>query len=107
LNEDPTTARRRIDLESRTNRLQKIIHELDRFEHLESLEVQDIEVNSVNGDLAFGESPGVFHGPVSEALEMHHASLSEGLFDAGTIPLMPEQDNSIPPPSTKKKKNKK
>ena len=105
LNEDPATARRRIDLESRTNRLRKIMDELDRFEHLESLE---IEVNSVNGDLAFGESPGVFlHGPDAEALKVHHASLSEGLFDAGIIPPMPEQDDSIPPPSGKKKKIKK
>ena len=108
LNEDPATARRRIDLESRTNRLRKIMDELDRFEHLELLEVQDIEVNSMNGDLALGESPGAFfHEPVSEALEVHHASLSEGLFDAGIIPPMPEQDDSIPPPSTKKKKIKK
>jgi len=109
LNEDPATARRWIDLESRTNRLRKIMDELDRFEHLESLEVQDIEVNSVNGDLAFGElAPGAFfHEPDAEALEGHHASLSEGLFDAGIIPPMPEQDDSIPPPSTKKKKIKK
>ena len=48
LNEDPATASRRIDLESRINRLQKIMAELDRFEHLESPEVQDIEVNLAN-----------------------------------------------------------
>jgi len=49
LNEDPATASRRIDLESRINRLQKIMAELDRFEHLESPEVKDIEVNLANG----------------------------------------------------------
>ena len=57
LNEDPVTAKRRIDLESRINRLQKIMAELDPFEHLE---VQDIEVNSVNADLAFWEPSAAY-----------------------------------------------
>jgi len=45
LNEDPITAARRVDLDIKISRLHKIMAELDRFEHLESPEVQDIKVN--------------------------------------------------------------
>ena len=56
LNEDPVTASRRIDLDIKISRLQKIMAELDRFEHLESPEVQDIEANLVN-DRSTSRSP--------------------------------------------------
>ena len=45
LNEDPITAARRVNLDIKISRLQKIMAELDRFEHLESPEVQDIKAN--------------------------------------------------------------